>query len=207
MLIVSEADSYAPLRSPQGDQALAERSILDAPPWGSSQNHEAMGDKDRTDATELPLRHSPEGGGDGKSGDGKGGAEKVSGLFCRRRLCRPWELDVSPELISGSLPAGDGHLMSPHPHPRPSPAIERSLFPNAGLAGEGGRLYGPQPGGWHRRSLHLASSKLLPRSGLGTNDEPIFPFSTRLSTRPQQRRSAVGTRSAVVRGRAIPRGK
>ena len=80
MLIVSEADSYAPLRSPQGDQALAERSILDAPPWGSSQNHEAMGDKDRTDATELPLRHSPEGGGDGKSGDGKGGAEKVSGL-------------------------------------------------------------------------------------------------------------------------------
>jgi hypothetical protein len=135
---------------------------------------------------------------------GMGDGQSVRTLFWGR-LCRPWEPDVSPELISGGHPAGDGYLK--FAHPRPSPAIERSLFPNAGLAGEGRRLYGPQPWGWHRRSLHLASSKLLPRSGLGTNDEPIFPFSTRLSTRPQQRRSAVGTRSAVVRRRAIPRGK
>jgi hypothetical protein len=45
---------------------------------------------------------------------------------------------VSLELISGGPPAGDGHLL--FPHPRPSPAIERSLFPTAGLAGEGRRL-------------------------------------------------------------------
>ena len=62
----------------------------------------------------------------------------MSGLFFRCRLCWPWRPDVSLQLISGGLPAGDGHLMSPHP--RPSPAIERSLFPTAGLAGEGRRF-------------------------------------------------------------------
>jgi hypothetical protein len=62
----------------------------------------------------------------------------VSGLFFRGRLCWPWRPDVSLQLISGGLPAGDGHLMSPHP--RPSPAIERSLFLSAGLAGEGRRF-------------------------------------------------------------------
>ena len=45
---------------------------------------------------------------------------------------------MSLELISGGPSAGDGHLL--FPHPRPSPAIERSLFPTAGLAGEGRRL-------------------------------------------------------------------
>ena len=62
----------------------------------------------------------------------------MSGLFFRGSLCWPWGPDVSPELISGGLPAGDGHWLSPHP--RPSPAIERSPFPTAGLAGEGRRL-------------------------------------------------------------------
>ena len=62
----------------------------------------------------------------------------MSDSFFGCRLCWPWGPDVSPELISGGLPAGDGHLLSPHP--RPSPAIERSLFPTAGLAGEGRRF-------------------------------------------------------------------
>ncbi len=65
--------------------------------------------------------------------------DKVSGLFFRCRLCWPLGPDESPEFTSGSLPAGDGHLLSP----RPCPAIERSLLPTAGLAGEGRRLYGP----------------------------------------------------------------